>query len=102
LTKLVATRDKKSTIFPIDQLSVFKTIGPCSWVTAKLSLESESSKVEHGIELNIELSQGYWNEKLWIYLDLRKCKFTSAQRWLTPEGEKSSIKKLDLRCNEVK
>ncbi|MCB2261568.1 MAG: hypothetical protein LGR52_01275, partial [Candidatus Thiosymbion ectosymbiont of Robbea hypermnestra] len=97
LTKLVATRDKKSTLFPIDRLSVFKTIGPCSGVTTKLSLENESSGVEHGIELNIELSQGYRNEKLWIYLDLRKFKFTSAQRWLTPGGEKSSIEKLDLQ-----
>jgi len=67
----------------------------CSGIFTEASIE-EASAVVTGVDLTIELSREYVNEKLFISFDLQRFKFTKARHLLTYPPEEAQDKKIQL------
>jgi hypothetical protein len=96
LTRLSATRGQQVADVPMDRLAELSIPESCSGISSRASIETEGSRDVIGVELTVELSREYINEKLLISFDVKSFKFTQARRLLTYPPEDSQDTRIQL------
>lgn len=96
LTRLSATQGELTAHLPMERLKELSLSRTCSGVTTRAMRADEGTGEMLGIELTIELSQGYVVEELVVFFDLPRFQFTKARRLLTYPAEEVQVSRVSL------